>query len=156
MEAGFFLWYDHWHPAGRLIERFVFRALYDAGNNIGAKVSSIIRNGKWFWPFARLDSIVEIQSRLPKIEIGEIDMSVWNSKNGVYSCSKTWEILRPRHTDVSWYNLVWFSMAIPMHYFLLWLVFRGALVTNKKKKKSAVGAMVEIPCASFVLGGRNL
>jgi hypothetical protein len=30
---------------------------------IEAKVSSIIRNGDWFWPCARLDNLVEIQSR---------------------------------------------------------------------------------------------
>jgi hypothetical protein len=34
-----FLWYDHRYLAGRLIEKFGFRALDDAGSNVGAKVS---------------------------------------------------------------------------------------------------------------------
>jgi hypothetical protein len=40
-----FLWYDHWHPDGCLFEKIRFRAIYDAGSCVGAKVSSIIRNG---------------------------------------------------------------------------------------------------------------
>jgi len=47
--------------------------MIDAGHSIGPKLSSIIRRGDWYWPHARLDALVEIQSRLPEIEIGEAD-----------------------------------------------------------------------------------
>jgi hypothetical protein len=36
---------------------------------------------------------VEIQSRLPEIELGEIDQVVWDSKGGTFSNSETGEKL---------------------------------------------------------------
>jgi hypothetical protein len=47
--------------------------MIDAGHSIGPKLSSIIRRGDWYWPHARLDALVEIQSSLLEIEIGEAD-----------------------------------------------------------------------------------
>jgi hypothetical protein len=55
------------------LEKYGYRAMYDAGSHVDARVSSIIRNGEWYWPAARSDDIVQIQSRLPKIPIGETD-----------------------------------------------------------------------------------
>lgn len=40
-----FLWSDHWHSAGCLLDKFGFRAVYDAGSYVATRVSSIIRNG---------------------------------------------------------------------------------------------------------------
>ncbi|XP_062173645.1 uncharacterized protein LOC133879119 [Alnus glutinosa] len=34
--------------------------------------------------------------------------------------------------EVNWYNFVWFALAIPKHSFILWLVFRDALITKEK------------------------
>jgi hypothetical protein len=61
-----FLWYDQWHPDGCLLDKYGYRAIniYEAGSNVGARVSSIIRDGDWFWPAAKSDSIVQMQSRL--------------------------------------------------------------------------------------------
>jgi hypothetical protein len=127
-----FLWYDQWHPDGCLLDKFGFRAIYDAISHVGARVSSINCDGDWYWPFARSDSIVQIQNRLPEIQLGGADLPIWNSKKGVYSCVDTWEILRAKKPVVSWFKAVWFLMAIPRHSFLLWLVFRDAFVTKAK------------------------
>lgn len=60
-------------------------------------------------------------------------MPVWNSRgSGTYSCANTWESLRGMNPVVTWWKLVWFSLAIPRHSFLLWLVFRDAIVTKQK------------------------
>lgn len=69
-----FLWYDYWHHAGCLLEKFGFWALYDSRSSVGFKLSTIICNGEWFWPCARFDSVVEIQSRLPEVDIGIADL----------------------------------------------------------------------------------
>jgi hypothetical protein len=37
---------------------------------------------------------VEIQSRLPEIDLGEFDQVVWYSKGGNFSSSETWERIR--------------------------------------------------------------
>jgi hypothetical protein len=61
-----FLWHDHWHPAGYLLDSFGSMVVYDSGFPLESK-SSIILNGDWFWSSARSDAMVEIQSKLPEI-----------------------------------------------------------------------------------------
>jgi hypothetical protein len=127
-----FLWFDSWHPAGYLLDRYGFRTVYDAGRDIGPKLSSIIRNGEWYWPSARSDNLVEIQSRLPEVVIGGDDLPVWKSSKGVYSCAETLDQLRVKLPAMEWHKVVWFSQAIPRHAFILWLALRDALVTKEK------------------------
>jgi hypothetical protein len=50
--------------------------MYDAGHSIGPKLSSFIRDGSWFWPTTRSEVLVEIQSRLPEVILGEVDQPV--------------------------------------------------------------------------------
>jgi hypothetical protein len=45
-------------------------------------LSSIIKNGEWHWKSARLDKLVEIQCRIPKISIGNKDAPIWKSNTG--------------------------------------------------------------------------
>lgn len=114
MEVRFFLWYDTWHPAGCLFDKYGYRVIYDAGRKIGPRVSSIIREGNWFWPSARSDQLVQIQSRLHEISIGGEDLMIWK-----FSSAQTWELLRSILPEVSWHQFVWFSLAIPKHAFFL-------------------------------------
>jgi hypothetical protein len=106
--------------------------VYDAGRSIGHMLSTIIREGEWFRPRARSNHLVEIQSRLPKISIGNEDLPVWRSTSSSYSCAQTWEHLRIKLHVVEWHKFVWFALAIPKHAFILWLVFRNALITKEK------------------------
>jgi len=53
--------------------------VYDASSAIGPKLSSIIR-GDWYWPSARSEALVEIQSRLPETKLEEINQVVWTQK----------------------------------------------------------------------------
>lgn len=41
------LWLDNWHPDGILFEKYGFRAEYDAGSNLEAKVSSVLKEHSW-------------------------------------------------------------------------------------------------------------
>jgi hypothetical protein len=124
------LWIYAWHPAGRLLDTYEFQIVYDFGIGIDAKLSAVLQNGNWIWPCARSEVLVNIQSQLPGIAIGETDVLVWKSRRGVYSCSKTWNSLRIKAPEVPWWQVVWFPLAIPRHAFLLWLVFRNALTTK--------------------------
>jgi hypothetical protein len=52
-----------------------------------------------------------------------------------WSClakKKKKEKRKKKKTVISWYKIVWFPMAIPRHSFILWLVFKDALVTKLK------------------------
>jgi hypothetical protein len=91
--------------------------VYDSGFPLGAKLSIILRKGSWHWPFACSKGIVEIQSSLNEVIIGDADLPVWNSSNGIYSRAATWEVLREKKPIVIWWKLVWFSIAIPKHSF---------------------------------------
>jgi hypothetical protein len=83
------LWFDAWHPAGRLIDIYGFQAVYDSGLSLNSCVSSILHKGSWNWPPARSDDLVDIQARLLDIKVGEVDVAIWKSKSGVYSCGET-------------------------------------------------------------------
>lgn len=83
-----FLWHDHWHPAGYLGDQFGFRVIYDSGFHTNAKLYSIILNGDWFWQGVRSEALVEIQSKLPGIQIGGKDTPLWLSKKGTFSCAE--------------------------------------------------------------------
>lgn len=54
---------------------------------MGAKLSTIIRNEEWYWPYARSDRIVDIQSKLMEEEIGNSDLPMWRCKKGEYTCA---------------------------------------------------------------------
>ncbi|XP_062158796.1 uncharacterized protein LOC133866284 [Alnus glutinosa] len=130
--SSIFLWFDNWHPAGCLFDTYGSRVMYDAGPSIGPMLSSIIRDGDWYWTSVRSEALVDIQSRLPKVILGEVDKAVWDSKNGEFSSSETWEKLRVAHSITNWHKIVWFPASIPKHSFVLWLVFHGALITKEK------------------------
>jgi hypothetical protein len=106
--------------------------LYDYGLSKDARLSSIIKNKDWFWQGVRSDDLVAIQSRLPEITFGVSDLPLWESSNGKYLCAATWDNLRNKLPEVDWWRLVWFSLAIPKHSFLCWLVFRDSLTTKQK------------------------
>jgi hypothetical protein len=75
---------------------------------------------------------VDLQSKLPEVEVGTQDQPVWNCKKGKYVCSETWEAIQMKGFLVKWWKLVWNYVAIPRHSFLLWLVFRNALITKER------------------------
>jgi hypothetical protein len=64
-----------------LLDNLGHRVVYDADFPVGAKLSTIIRNGSWFWPYACSDTIVAIQSKLADVPIGNTDLLVWKSSN---------------------------------------------------------------------------
>jgi len=127
-----FLWLDNWHPAGCLLDKYGYRIVHDSGFPLHAKLDVIMKNGAWFWPYARSDDLVEIQSQLHTVEVGDADEPVWNSRSGIYKCSDTWEKLREVHPVVEWWKIVWAPVSIPRHSFMLWLVFRDALITKQR------------------------
>lgn len=45
-----FLWLDLWHPDGILVDKYGYRAIYDAGSQINAILSSVICDQNWRWP----------------------------------------------------------------------------------------------------------
>ncbi len=84
-----FLWLDHWHPASYLLDTFGYRIVHDSGLSLHSKLDVIIKIGDWFWPHAQSDALIEVQSQLHAVELGDTDLPVWNSRSGQYKCSET-------------------------------------------------------------------
>lgn len=55
-----FLWLDDWHTLGPLFQKFGSRVMFNLGRSLGAKLDSIIDNGRWRWPRSRNATIIEI------------------------------------------------------------------------------------------------
>lgn len=55
----------------------VYRAIYDAQSHLNSRLSSVIRDGLWFWKPARSDALVEIQSKLFMVDFGVGDEPKW-------------------------------------------------------------------------------
>jgi hypothetical protein len=90
-DKNIFLWLDSWHPDGILHDIYGYRVIYDAGSQLESKVSSVLVDGCWRWPPARSEELVKIQSALPMVDIGSVDIPTWNfSKKGVYNCAASW------------------------------------------------------------------
>lgn len=47
------------------------------------------KEGNNFYFFFHSANLVEIQTKLPKVTIGNIDSHVWKSSKGVFSCAET-------------------------------------------------------------------
>jgi hypothetical protein len=65
--------------------------VFDAGSSIDAKLSTIICNGEWYWPYSRSDRIDDKQSKLLEVDIGNSDLPIWRCKKGRYTCAETWD-----------------------------------------------------------------
>lgn len=93
----------------------------------------VMRNRDWFWPAARSDVLVHIQSKLEFVERSEEDTARWViSISGVYSSADTWAAIRTKHNVVDWWHLVWFPLSIPRHRFILWLAIKNRLSTGDR------------------------
>jgi hypothetical protein len=80
-----FLWLDHWHSAGYLLDRYGYKIAYDFGFPLNTKLVAVIKNENWFWACARFDTLVDIQSQLHDVALGDTDEVVWDSRNGKYT-----------------------------------------------------------------------
>ncbi|GJV94173.1 hypothetical protein Tco_1541986 [Tanacetum coccineum] len=103
------------------------RDIHRAGFKLFHSVKDGILNGNWAWP---IDWYVKYpllnMYTIPSLIPNTLDWLIWMSHNRVdkdFFVSISWDSIRPRGDVVNWYNMVWFSHAIPRHAFHLWLVW---------------------------------
>ena len=51
------------------------------------------------------------------------------SKSNTFSSRDTWEEISVKKPIAEWWSLIWYSMAIPKHSFILWLAVKDSLST---------------------------
>jgi len=93
-EKSFHLWMDWWYPDGVLYDKYHFKVVYDAGIKVNAKLDSVVKDGDWFWPSARSEELVVIQSKLEPVERSvEDNQYMWVlSKRRIDPTTETWEL----------------------------------------------------------------
>ena len=122
-----FFWYDNCHTAGPLIDYLGSDFVAISGIPRTAKVSSVIFNDVWTWPFLS----VGVPPFQPNPHLR--DSIVWSiSPSSQYHAMSTWNALRSHHPWAAWHKLVWFPKLIPRHSFILWMAIRGKLRTKDK------------------------
>ncbi|KAL0283920.1 UNVERIFIED_CONTAM: hypothetical protein Sradi_7213400 [Sesamum radiatum] len=124
------LWHDPWHPLGPLISRFPRGPQM---TRIGPldKLSAVIKDGQWNWPFITDIACLEITHMLPPILEGP-DRIIWKSKDGSLNTSIAYELFHPPGPKVLWSSLLMGSFKIPKNCFILWLAIMGRLSTLDK------------------------
>jgi hypothetical protein len=125
------LWYDYWLPDGaRFIDLHTIRTLTSTGLPWTSKVSDIIIEGHWNFPWdisilhATWNSIIFH----PKIHTE--DQCVWKGhSSGIFTIALAWELLRERRPITNMHHLLWYPGHIPRQSFILWLACLGRLQT---------------------------
>ena len=61
---------------------------------------------------------------------------MWSaSSSGKFSYAATWNELRSKGNEVSWWKLLWFSLNIPRYSFIGWLAMHNKLPTRERMLK---------------------
>ena len=131
-----FLWYDFWLPVGALQVAFGEDQFEETGLHRKTKVSDIIRNDQWNWPWSSsedLRSIRRIIRTQPVPTRDDLDYLWWvPSMNGEFTIQSSWDIIRTHSDNVEWHNLMWFPGRVPKTSFCLWLAIRERLYTQDR------------------------
>ncbi|GJR83550.1 hypothetical protein Tco_0154335 [Tanacetum coccineum] len=129
-------WFDKWVVGCPLADTVSVRDMYRAGFDLKTKLSEVIIDNVWRWPTdwsLKYPNIISLP--VPMLQPNDRDCLEWRDDTGMvkpFSVAVVWECIRPRNTVVPWFNVVWFSEAIPRHAFLMWLVIKGKLNTQDK------------------------
>ncbi|XP_059627250.1 uncharacterized protein LOC132270055 [Cornus florida] len=106
-------WFDNWLPGGPLSLRFPSQLLFNAGYDTATTVSCFISNNYWSFPLS-LSSVTSELLPLPAPSSNENDKLLWSiAPSGKFSLKHTSAYFSPSSPQVPWYNLVWWSPAIP-------------------------------------------
>lgn len=78
------------HKLDFLISIYGFRVIFYARSSLDAKLSSVISDGQWNWPPAHSKQLVDIQSDLCFVGLGNLDQPKWLvSKDRHFSTAAT-------------------------------------------------------------------
>ena len=141
------LWFDKWNSAGPLSLHISCRDIARAGLYLDSSVADVIEDESWTWPAQLLHKYPLLATISPPLLVNHPDSLIWCNQDGKelgYSASNVWDMIRSRHNEVSWVNVVWSSKCIPRHSFLLWLVMLRKLKTHDMMRPWDVGGAVNL------------
>lgn len=144
-------WHDTWTPFGPLIDYLGDEGPRSLRIPLNFKVSEACNHEGWKLANPRSDKAVSLQVFSSSIDLPSSSLSEdslqWVIENvhvGNYSASKTWEVLRPRDSEKSWANLVWFKGSTPKLAFNFWIANLNRLPTMSRL--ASWGLQVSVNC----------
>ncbi|GJV79883.1 hypothetical protein Tco_1515753 [Tanacetum coccineum] len=129
-------WFDKWAVGCPLADTVSVRDMHRDGFDLKTKLLEVIIDNVWRWPTdwsSKYPNIISLP--VPMLQLNDRDCLEWRDDTGMvkpFSVAVVWECIRPRNIMVPWFNVVWFSEAIPWHVFLMWLVIKGKLKMQDK------------------------
>ncbi|XP_071727488.1 uncharacterized protein [Rutidosis leptorrhynchoides] len=130
-------WFDKWCDTGPLSLFITPRIIHQAGFDMYTTVSDIVHNNTWCWPAQWEVWFPQLANINPPIFSNEKDVILWEDNSGhtrEFSIRAVWEHVRHRADEVTWVSVVWFSLSIPKHAFVMWLLMNEKLKTQDKVK----------------------
>lgn len=119
-------------PLGVPYNRFGHQELHSAASTVNAKMSSMLKDGQWYWQPARSNDLVSIQVGSLHIRPGQSDPVRWLPSSNIFSCKSTWEAIQVKHQKEEWANLIWCKGKILKHAFVAWLATQDRLTTRER------------------------
>ncbi|GJX80225.1 reverse transcriptase domain, reverse transcriptase zinc-binding domain protein [Tanacetum coccineum] len=108
----------------------------------------VVGDGSWLWPQAWYVCAPILNNCVaPNIILDRDDYMVWkdlNRNHHPFSTHVVWDVLRPRGNDVDWDDIVWFSICISHHAFLVWLIMEKRLKTHDMLRQWDVGVSTNL------------
>jgi hypothetical protein len=81
---------------------------------------------------------------------------MWTTSGlGTFNCVATWNELRSKGTEMSWWKLIWFHFNVPRHSFIGWLVVNNQLPTRERMMKWNLNVDVQCGFGKNSLETRN-
>lgn len=118
-------WTDNWSALGSLQGYFAAGSASRQGIPLTATLSDLNRNGSWTLPRPRSEEMVQAQIALTMVTLGEEEDSyewvVTGTHTVKYKTSLIYWKLKGDEPSVPWAKVVWSTLGIPKHNFLMWL-----------------------------------
>lgn len=129
-------WFDSWTPLGQLINLIGPLGPRSLRIRKYATVADAIHGTNWSLPHPRSQQEVDLHAYLTTISLpldGEVDDELeWVAGNyplRTFNSATTWEVLRPRHEEQDWVDVVWFKGSVPKQAFNMWITNGDRLPT---------------------------
>ncbi|GKB53018.1 RNA-directed DNA polymerase, eukaryota, reverse transcriptase zinc-binding domain protein, partial [Tanacetum coccineum] len=116
-----------------------YRNMYDGRFSASMTVEDWMDQSNGIWPEGWIDKFPSLQNlQNVRLDAQTKDIIKWRKKDGSlcnFSVNHTYRELLRNDDDAEWWKIIWFSLNIPKHAFIVWLAVQNKLTTQDKIKQ---------------------
>ncbi|GJS50336.1 reverse transcriptase zinc-binding domain-containing protein [Tanacetum coccineum] len=113
--------------------------MYDRRFSASMTVEDWMDQSNGIWPEGWIDKFPSLQNlQNVRLDAQTKDIIKWRKKDGSlcnFSVNHTYRELLRNDDDAEWWKIIWFSLNIPKHAFIVWLAVQNKLTTQDKIKQ---------------------